>query len=61
VLSVVSDTNIYISALEFGGTPERFLRFAEAGNFRLVISNAIITEWHGYCVAISSGGRKRKL
>lgn len=44
MLSVVSDTNIYISALEFGGTPERFLRFAEAGGFQLVISDAIMTE-----------------
>ena len=44
MLSVVADTNVYISALEFGGTPERFLRFAEAGGFQLVISDAIMTE-----------------
>lgn len=44
MLSVVADTNIYISALEFGGTPERFLRLAEAGGFQLVLSDAIMTE-----------------
>ena len=44
MLSVVADTNVYVSALEFGGTPERFLRLAEAGGFRLAISDAIMTE-----------------
>ena len=44
MLSVVADTNVYISALEFGGTPERFLRWAEAGGFQLVMSDAIMAE-----------------
>lgn len=41
---VVADTNIYISALNFGGPPERLLRLAEAGGIQLVISNDIIEE-----------------
>jgi predicted nucleic acid-binding protein len=44
VLRVTADTNIYISALNFGGAPERFLRLAEAGHIRLVISDAILDE-----------------
>jgi uncharacterized protein len=44
VFSVVADTNFYISAFAFGGTPERFLRIAEAGGFRLFVSEAILTE-----------------
>ncbi len=44
MFSVVADSNIYVSALEFGGQPERFLRLAEAGVFRLFISEAILTE-----------------
>lgn len=44
MLRVVADTNIYISALHFGGAPERLLRLAEAGNIQLVISDAILAE-----------------
>lgn len=44
VLSVVADTNVYISALEFGGNPERLLRLAEAGAFRPLISDSIVSE-----------------
>lgn len=44
MLRVVADTNIYISALNFGGAPERLLRLAEAGGIQLVISNDIVEE-----------------
>ncbi len=42
--SATADTNIYISALQFGGTPQRFLDGAAAGDFRLDISDAIFRE-----------------
>lgn len=45
MLSVTADTNIYISALNFGGLPRRFLSLAEAGGiFHLSISDAIVAE-----------------
>ncbi len=42
--SVTADTNIYISAFEFGGLPRRFVDFAAAGDFGLDISDAILNE-----------------
>ena len=45
--SVTADTNIYVSALQFGGLPHRFLDHAAAGDFRLDISDAILTETLG--------------
>jgi putative PIN family toxin of toxin-antitoxin system len=44
VLRVTADTNIYISALNFGGVPERFLRLADSGSIQLVTSDAILAE-----------------
>ena len=44
MLRVTADTNIYISALHFGGTPERLLRLAEEGSIQLVISDEIMAE-----------------
>lgn len=44
MLRVTVDTNIYVSALNFGGNPERLLRLAEAGKIQVVISDAILTE-----------------
>jgi putative PIN family toxin of toxin-antitoxin system len=44
VPAVTADTNIYISALNFGGLPRRFLDQAAAGDFRLDISDAILNE-----------------
>lgn len=44
MLGVTADTNIYISGLEFGGLPRRFLDLARAGVFRLDISEAITQE-----------------
>jgi uncharacterized protein len=44
VFRVAPDTNIYVSALNFGGVPERFLRVAEAGIIQVVTSDAILAE-----------------
>ena len=44
MVRAVADTNVYISALNFGGLPEQFIRAAHAGGFQLVISDAIMSE-----------------
>ncbi len=44
MLSVTADTNIYISALNFGGNPRKILELAEEGGIRLAMSDAIIAE-----------------
>jgi putative PIN family toxin of toxin-antitoxin system len=44
VFKVTADTNIYLSALNFGGKPLELLELARAGKIELAISNAIITE-----------------
>lgn len=41
---VTADSNIYISALNFGGKPLQVLELARAREIELAISNAIITE-----------------
>lgn len=43
-MRVVLDTNIYISAILFGGNCEEILRLAEQGAFDIVISREIISE-----------------
>jgi putative PIN family toxin of toxin-antitoxin system len=58
VVGVTFDTNIYVSALEFGGINARLLGMARAGAFRLDVSDAILNElvsllrddfrWDGY-------------
>jgi uncharacterized protein len=45
--SATADTNIYISALQFGGAPREFLGLAQDGAFRLAISNALLEEMRG--------------
>lgn len=47
MLSVTADSNIYISALNFGGPPDRVLELARAGRIRLAISEAIRDEVAG--------------
>ena len=42
--SATADTNIYISALHFGGSPLRFLGLARAGAIRVDISDPILAE-----------------
>jgi putative PIN family toxin of toxin-antitoxin system len=44
VRRITADSNIYISALNFGGKPLQVLELARAGQIELAISNAIITE-----------------
>ena len=47
MIGVTADTNVYISALLFGGVPREFLLEAEAGRFRLAISQPILDELGG--------------
>jgi putative PIN family toxin of toxin-antitoxin system len=44
VIKVTADTNIYISAFNFGGKPLALLELARAGQIELAVSNAILTE-----------------
>jgi putative PIN family toxin of toxin-antitoxin system len=47
VIGVTADTNVYVSAFVFAGVPRQFLLEAEAGRFRLAISDAILDELRG--------------
>jgi uncharacterized protein len=47
VLSVTLDSNTYISALNFGGTPLQVLNLARLGLIRLDVSDAILEEFAG--------------
>jgi putative PIN family toxin of toxin-antitoxin system len=44
VRRITADSNIYISALNFGGKPLEVVELARAGEIELAISNAIMTE-----------------
>ncbi len=44
MISVVLDTNVFISAFVFGGNPRRVVQLAEAAAYTLVISQAIQDE-----------------
>jgi putative PIN family toxin of toxin-antitoxin system len=44
VILATADSNIYISALQFGGVPLQFLNAVRDGAFRLAISEPIIDE-----------------
>jgi putative PIN family toxin of toxin-antitoxin system len=44
VICVTADTNIYISALNFGGLPRQFFRLAIQGHFELAVSPRIQVE-----------------
>jgi putative PIN family toxin of toxin-antitoxin system len=43
-LKVVLDTNVYISAILFGGNCEEILRLSSSGLFDIIISKAILKE-----------------
>jgi uncharacterized protein len=43
-LTVTADTNVYISALQFDGRPDEFLRLARQGLMRLAVSEPILAE-----------------
>jgi putative PIN family toxin of toxin-antitoxin system len=44
MIRAVLDTNVYVSALVFGGKPAAVLQLAESGAFRLVTSETIKAE-----------------
>jgi hypothetical protein len=44
VIRVTADSNIYISALHFGGPPDKFLDLARTGIIELTISDDILAE-----------------
>ena len=44
MINVTADTNIYISALQFGGVPGQFLLAARRRRFELAISSPILNE-----------------
>ena len=44
MLRVVLDTNVYISAILFGGKPEEIRKFANDGTIEILVSEAIISE-----------------
>ena len=44
MLRVVADTNIYVSAYNFGGFPGKFLELAQDGQIHLFISAPILQE-----------------
>lgn len=58
MIRVTLDSNVYISALEFGGVGARFLEMSRTGSLRIDISDAILEEiigvlrdkfaWEGY-------------
>jgi uncharacterized protein len=47
VLRVVADTNIYISALNFGGVPDQVLALARRGVIAMFVSKPILKEIEG--------------
>ena len=47
MVSVTLDSNVYISALNYGGPPLRLLNLAREGMIRLDVSDAILEEFAG--------------
>ncbi len=47
MILATADSNIYISALQFGGVPLQFLNAARAGAFKLAISDTLMSEIRG--------------
>jgi putative PIN family toxin of toxin-antitoxin system len=47
VLRVVADTNVYISALNFGGVPDQVLALARRGVIAMFVSKPILQEIEG--------------
>lgn len=50
MILATADSNIYISALQFGGVPLQFLNAARNGTFQLAISGALLNEIRGVLV-----------
>jgi putative PIN family toxin of toxin-antitoxin system len=53
MIRVVVDTNVYISALMFGGLPGEFLGLAFAGGFLAVTSPVLLDELEKSCSSSS--------
>ena len=49
-MRAVADTNVYISALNFGGTAEEVLALARAGSVTLFVSAPILEEVEGVLI-----------
>jgi putative PIN family toxin of toxin-antitoxin system len=49
-MRVVLDTNVYVSAILFGGLPELPIRLAGRGSITLLVSDAIIAELIGVVI-----------
>jgi putative PIN family toxin of toxin-antitoxin system len=47
MIRVVADTNVYISAILFGGNPEEIRRLAREGKIELMVSENILSEISG--------------
>lgn len=47
MIRVVADTNIYISAILFGGKPEEIRKLARQGTIELLVSETILAEIAG--------------
>ncbi len=47
MLRVVADSNVYISALNFGGVPDRVLALARRGRVQIFVSKPILDEIEG--------------
>jgi putative PIN family toxin of toxin-antitoxin system len=47
VLRIVADTNAYLSALNFGGPPDRVLELARRGRIEIFVSKPILDEIEG--------------
>jgi len=47
VTAVVCDSNVYISAIVFGGTPRDVLSLAGQGKTQLLVSHALMSEVEG--------------
>lgn len=47
MIFATADSNIYVSALQFGGVPQQFLNAARVGAFKLAISEALMAEIRG--------------
>jgi putative PIN family toxin of toxin-antitoxin system len=47
MLRVVADTNVYISALNYGGVPDQVLALARRGRVELFVSKFILDEIEG--------------
>ena len=58
MLRVTLDTNIYVSALEFGGVGARLLGMARAGMIGIDVSDAILDELVTVLNVTTSRGRR---